>query len=485
MKIFDNTVFDTKTFWKALFAFLAIMALQMVSRGEAYAVLVLFAFGAVFAQRATSIVFWLLVSETLIIGNAFFMPKGFFFFFAQRLLLLVAGLFALVQISRGRTNPMLSPFRGMMPYIVYMALVACMGWNPLISYLKIFLFSVVYLAYYCLTGLVAKSHSLNVRQIRGVILAIVSVLVFGSLALIPFPAISQLSAEEYEQAIRSGREVVSLFKGMTNQSQALGPTMAFIFTFVFVDLVVNIRKMNALYLAVLIVAPYLLYLSSSRAGMLTLLMGILVASFCVMKMRGIGMRWRGKVKAALFGIGVLMFIAVIALPGLRESVIKFAMKYDRSGEFSSEGAMATRQGLIDRQLETFKKSPLFGNGFQVSEALQHRKVRTWMNLLSAPVEKGVWITAVLEEGGVCGFVLLVGFYIALGLTLLNRGAYTGLTMLCALLTSNMGEFTMFSMSGLGGFLWLLVFVGIMMDAARQRQDTAPRMPPHPFYRPLP
>ena len=43
-------------------------------------------------------------------------------------------------------------------------------------------------------------------------------------------------------------------------------------------------------------------------------------------------------------------------------------------------------------------------------------------------------------------------------------------MLGAFWTSNMAEFTMFSMSGGGGFLWIFVFVGIAFDAARQRQD---------------
>ena len=478
MKVFDSAVFDKKTFWKSLFAILAVVALQMATKGEAYAGLTLFALFAVFNRRATQTVFWLLVSMLLIVGNGYFMPKGKSLIYAQRLLFFGIALFTFLQVMRQRQNPMLSPFRGMVFYILYMAIVSCLGWNPAISYLKLFLFSFVYLAYYCVTNLVLTRARFDIRQLRSVVLAVAVFLVVGSLAVIPFPSIGQLTGEDYEIALMSGVELKSLFKGMTNHSQMLGPVMAFVFTFLFADLLVNVRKMNALYLVLLLASPYLVYTTSSRTGMATVLMGVLVPSFCLMKMKGVGARWRGKARGVLFGLFVLAAVAVVAVPRLRESVARFAMKYQKAetgkSSFSVDKMMSSRQGLIDRQMENFWKSPVIGNGFQVSEALRSHKVKTWRDLLSASVEKGVWITAVLEEGGVCGFAVLVLFYAYLGLTLLNRGAYTGLSLLCAFWTSNMAEFTMFSMSGGGGFLWIFVFVGIVFDVARQRQDAAMR-----------
>ncbi len=479
MKVFDSAVFDKKTFWKSLFAILAVVALQMASKGEAYMGLTLFAFFAVFTRRATQMIFWLLVSMLLIVGNGYFMPKGQTLIVAQRVLFFGLSLFTLLQVMRQRQNPMLSPFRGMVFYILYMAFVSCLGWNPAISYLKLFLFSFIYLAYYCVTNMMVTSVRFDVRQLRSVVLAVSAFLVFGSLAVIPFPSIGQLTGEDYEIALMSGVELKSLFKGMTSHSQMLGPVMAFIFTFLFVDLLVNVRKANLLYLVMLLASPGLVYSTSSRTGMATVIMGVLVPCFCLMKMKGVGARWRGKAKSVLFGLFALMAVAVVAVPSLRESVARFAVKYQKSetgkGTFSVDKMMSSRQGLIDRQMENFRRSPVIGNGFQVSEALRSHKMRTWRDFLGASVEKGVWVTAVLEEGGVCGFAILVLFYAYLGLSLLKRGAYTCLSLFCAFLTSNMAEFTMFSMSGCGGFLWIFVFVGIVFDVARQRQDAATKM----------
>lgn len=135
-----------------------------------------------------------------------------------------------------------------------------------------------------------------------------------------------------------------------------------------------------------------------------------------------------------------------------------------------EYAMGTRQFLIDAQIYNFKKSPYIGNGFQVSEEMAYTKTTSFKDLISAPIEKGVWVTAVLEEGGVIGFTILVLFFLGAILTMLRRGAYTGVTVLSALVVSNLAEFTMFSMSAMGGLFWALVFIGAAMDTARIKQD---------------
>jgi len=132
--------------------------------------------------------------------------------------------------------------------------------------------------------------------------------------------------------------------------------------------------------------------------------------------------------------------------------------------------MSTRQFLIDEQMMHFRQSPMVGNGFQVSADMAYFKSTSWLSYLSAPIEKGVWVTAVLEEGGVIGLTILVFFFLSAGLALLRRGAYTGLSIFCALLVSNMAEFTMFAMSAMGGYFWAMVFIGVAIDAARIRED---------------
>jgi hypothetical protein len=475
MKIFDNTVFDVKTYWRTVAVLLIMTLLQMASKGAAFAFLVPFALIAVLARRVEQIIFWLLASMILIVGNSYFLPKGLVFYVAQRILFAVTGFVMFVRVTSRPQSPVVSPLLGMFWYVVFMLFASFGGWNPTISLLKIFLFSVVYIAYYGVANMAGQSPRFDAHKVRGIVLAISSYLAFGSIALIPFPAISQLTGEEYLAVVQSGKETVSLFKGITMHSQTLGPVIATTFAFLFADLVVNVRKMNALYLALLPSCLYLVYLTSSRTGMAAALMGVVMSGFCVLRMKGIGLRWRGKVKGFFFLLVTLATLAVVVSPRVRNAIARYALKYTDSSttaaDFTVEGAMATRQGLIDSQLESFKRSPLTGNGFQVSVAHSMLRHPTWKDLLSAPIEKGVWVTAILEEGGLLGFLIFVSFIVVAGLKMLNRGAFTGLTVFCAMLVSNMAEFTIFSMSAMGGYTWALVFVGTAMDAARIRHDS--------------
>ena len=76
------------------------------------------------------------------------------------------------------------------------------------------------------------------------------------------------------------------------------------------------------------------------------------------------------------------------------------------------------------------------------------------------------ITAVLEEGGIFGFLLFCGFLLIAFPLLLSRQAYLGTCALFVFLISNLGEFTFFSTSANGGLLWAVTFVGLTLDAQR-------------------
>ena len=91
-------------------------------------------------------------------------------------------------------------------------------------------------------------------------------------------------------------------------------------------------------------------------------------------------------------------------------------------------------------------------------------------VLSAPIEKGVWVTAVLEEGGVVGWIIFVVFLVASITTSIKRKAYIGASCLFVFMVSNMGEFSFFSMSYLGGFCWAMVFVGLALDMRKMTDE---------------
>ena len=147
---------------------------------------------------------------------------------------------------------------------------------------------------------------------------------------------------------------------------------------------------------------------------------------------------------------------------------------------------------MDSAMANFEESPAIGNGFQVSAQMADMDIRSWKQLLSAPIEKGVWITAVLEEGGIFGLLLFCGFLLIAFPLLLSRQAYLGVCALFVFIISNLGEFTFFSASGNGGLLWAVTFVGLTLDAqrvARLRYQNAmgfrAGQPPQSFTYPTP
>lgn len=125
---------------------------------------------------------------------------------------------------------------------------------------------------------------------------------------------------------------------------------------------------------------------------------------------------------------------------------------------------------MDSAMDNFAESPMIGNGFQVIKGMEAMDIQSWGQLMSAPVEKGVWVTAILEEGGLIGMILFVVFLVVSFYGLLSRRAFIGACALFVLLVSNFGEFTIFSMSSTGGVGWAAVFTGLALDAARLRQE---------------
>jgi O-antigen ligase len=414
-----------------------------------------------------------MLSIALMMGNNQIMPKGPFFYVGQRFLFLVIGLSAVVSIAARRLCPQVTPILLIVPYILYAIIPSMQGWNPIISMLKIALFSVVFMAYFGLSNMVANEERTDMTKFRSVFLAFAVFYIFGSMVLLPFPAYGQLTGEEYEEAILNGQQVVSLFKGISMHSQALGPVVATINLLLVADTLFALKRGNKLYATLILCGFFLIYKSSSRAGMAAFIAGVVFMAWEAIQARGIGSRWKGKITSFFMVMFVVGLMGVVAVPAFRDGVARFALKYNpdaKVGDVTLEAMAATRQSLIDESLFYWRQKPIIGNGFQVSYEMQFRDTDRWTSLLSAPIEKGVWVTAILEEGGVVGMILIVMFIVVAGFILLRRKAYIGLGMLFTLFVSNMAEFTMFSMSAMGGFIWALIFIGSAFDALRIRDE---------------
>lgn len=480
--MFNSATYDKKFLITALIG-LGLLALAMKATGGAGFVLI-FPFILVgFGKNKTEVLLWCVLATTVLtMTNANIAPKDQIFSFANRGLYALVGGVMVLQMVGQRASIYFAPMLGILGYIAYMALVSAFGWVPIISYLKLTLFIIVFFALYSVGNACAARYTVSPEKLRSVFLSFAVFLILGSVALIPFPAISTLNA--YRFFLEHGHAPEgSLFTGMTIHSQALGPIVSIFSTFLLADMLFSLKRADKLYLLLLLCCPILLYKTGSRTAMGTYVAGTLFVAFLFMQARGVGTQWKNKALSALTLLGMIGGIAFMATPQLRQSAVNFIYKV-RVGDVAEEHQtfdtmISSRQGLIDTAIESFKESPFIGNGFQVTKQLKNQERSSWKHYLTAPIEKGVWVTAVLEEGGIFGMILFVIFLLTTFGKLLARHAVVGASIFFVMVISNLGEFTFFSMSGMGGIFWAMTFMGLAVDAHRQRQSWA-APPPAPI-----
>lgn len=480
-------LYDKKFIYKCLAGFVAMMIAMKSTGGAAFiAIFAIFIAGAS-KRDAVTLLYGLSMSMAMLVGNSYLMPKGSIFGLAQRSSMLLLSLMLVAQVFGQRKDRSLTCFSLMFLYLIYMLAVSFVGWCPMISLLKLILFTSVFLAFIGVAVTVANSRKNLTIKVRSMFLCVAIFFLVGSVFLIPFPGISQLTGEAYMEALKSGADLTSLFTGMTYHSQSLGPVVAAIGVALFADLLFSIKRPDKLYIALLLCVPILLWKTSSRTAMGTFIVGVLFCTQMFLSARGIKSRWKGKVTSALLMIAIFLSFMVLVLPSAREKAMGFIMKYKgsqvTSKEMNMEDLLVTRQGRWDEGIANWKRSPVIGNGFQVSESMIGMNVG--FTTLSAPVEKSVWISAILEEGGVFGLSIFLIFMVTCIIVLKSTKCYVGLTCFVSMMTINFGEFTMFSMSGIGGFVWAMVFIGVMIDIRRRKDEAGLRAPPRMYgYTPM-
>ena len=477
MSLFSNDIYDLKSLRKYLIILFAFTGLSYVSKGYVFALLPVMVLIALFKGLLVDLLFWVMVLSFTGVANPFLFPKTPITFVIARLSLFgVAGML-MMRVAGRRNAIIVAPFAGIFIYIGWSALVSLQGFEPIVSYLKIMLFIPIYLALYGVANEITASTRVNAKVVRSAILAMIVYIVFASLALWPFPGISQLSARTIEDVAKVAQMVAeghSLFMGITNQSQALGPMLGVMLTILFGDLLFAVKRWDPIYVGTLFVGMFLLVKTSSRTAMGTLIAGVAMMTWLFMNARVVGMRWRTKVLSGMFLAGIVGLVVVLFVPSVRNRVFGFALKVNANtndisaADISFNNVTASRQGLMDESMRNFRNKPLTGNGFQVSEAMLYQKREGFMDYMSAPIEKGVWPTAVLEEGGVPGLIFFGGFLLVCFCLLVKRHAYIGAGALWVFTVVNLGEFNFFSMSYTGGFEWAFVFAAVILDGQRMK-----------------
>ena len=364
------------------------------------------------------------------------------------------------------------PLGGLFVFLAVAALSSAQGWFPLISYLKILNFSVF------VSGIYIGTRNLHHRPsdivlLRATFIALSCIMVFGSLATLPFPAMAYITSLSYyirEGGIAYAETIfanedsvrIALFAGITCHAQFLAPLLVCVNAWVICDMMLVEKGFHKLHVALLFLCPLLIYMTRSRVGFFGYVASIIFIYLFIIPR----ISTTSHVRKRLAGGVWFMLIAVIMVMVFSEvrfqTLSRWLRKTDAvevDGRSLTEAITSSRQGGIELCMNEFRRSPLLGSGFQVMG--QHRELYAQgaISLFSAPIEKGLLPLMVLGETGIVGFLVFFSFLVSFVFGCLNKKYYATLTMFGCLLATNMGEATFFSPSGGGGILWMVTVVG--------------------------
>lgn len=397
--------------------------------------------------------------------------------------------FALILATKRQGGRHRIPLGMLFPYIVVAFFSSMFGYFPLVSHLKILNFLLFIIGIYLGTQNINRRTE-DTMEIRHMILAIILLLTYGSLLTLPFPSIAYFTSlhnimleqgTSYSDSFFSEVLGMNLFTGVSSHSQTLGPTLACASGWLLCDMWFVKKRLAPFHLALLAPIPFLCYMTRSRIALFVLIISLTTTTlFCMPKAKV-----PQKTKIAFYMLSILsaMFIIVFAamLEIKSKSFTKWVRKTDDvSDERSlSEAITYSRQGAIYLNLRDFKRNPMFGSGFQVSDDMRQRYAEGKVSLFSASIEKGILPLMVLGETGIIGAgaftIFLFSFY-----GVCRRKHYRAMATLFTLfLATNMAEASFFAPSGIGGVLWTLTVVGGFVIDMQQFVET-PVPPCQPF-----
>ena len=355
-------------------------------------------------------------------------------------------------------------------YLVIALISSFQGYFPLISYFKIINFSAFILGIYVGTQNIDQNPE-DVFTVRAGFLAIACLLVWGSLATLPFPTVAYFTSvrsailadglDAAEEALASA-EGAGLFTGITAHSQFLGPALACLGGWIACDMLFVEKRIRLLHALLLAPIPFMIAMTRSRIGILTFCMLIVfLATYCMPRIN-ILRKYRHWINSLLLSFVVVFISIAVVAEVQRGSISRLVRKTKDVSEDDRtlmQALTGSRQGKIAECLNDFRTNPLWGMGFQVIEDHRKNYQQGKITLFSASIEKGILPIMVLGETGIIGSVAFVLFLFMFFHDASLKGYTATITLFLALLVTNMAEATFFSPSGGGGFLWMVTVCG--------------------------
>ncbi len=415
--------------------------------------------------------------------NPLIMPRYHHFSAIARLSTL-AMTCALILTGDNRDGRNQIPLGTIYPFLLMAALSSIEGYCPVISYLKIVNFFIFITGIYIGTKNIHKCPE-ALYLLKCAFLAIIVLLVYGSLATLPFPSvayytslrhvIAEFGLDYADDYFTDASGMNGLFTGITVHSQFLGPTIACCFAWLLCDMIIVERRFSPLHLALLLPIPLIAYMTRSRLALLVLAFSVVFIMFyCLPNVRVVS-KMRARFSNAMLFVVIIMLVAAVVVEVRGGTISKWLRKTnDVAGDTRSLSAAVTdsRQGKIAECLSDFHQNTLFGKGFQVDRTTKSRFESGQVSIFSATIEKGLLPLMVLGETGILGAMAFVVFLVVFFVTSHARHYTATLTLFSVYLSTNLAEATFFAPAGGGGVQWILMVVGgfvIDMNREAERQ----------------
>ena len=481
-------MFDNSLYIRVARLTLIVLATLLLCRlTNGYAIIAIASIGTFYALRGKagiSLFIYLLLPMIALI-NPLLLPRPPMVAIVSRLtsLALVTGLI-LGGAKRKGTEQL--PLEHIFTYLIIALISSVQGYFPLISYFKLLNFTAFILGLYIGTRNVNQNKE-DIAFMRTGFLSIACIVVWGSLATLPFPAIAYFTsarstiAEEGIQAatIMLDERGGGLFSGITVHSQFLGPCLTCIGGWVACDMLFVEKRLRLLHLLLLTPIPIMIAMTRSRIGILTFCLLVLVlAVYCLPRIQ-IQEQDRQRIRTILFSFIVFFILILVVMEVRRGTVSRLLRKTNDLSEDSrslSEALTNSRLGKLHECLHDFHSNPLWGKGFQVIAEHPLLYQQGQISLFSAPIEKGILPVMVLGETGIFGMIPFLFFLFMFYKDASRKGYTATLTLFSVLLGTNMAEATFFSPSGGGGVFWMFtVCGGFLIDMSLK--TTKKEMPP--------
>ena len=241
----------------------------------------------------------------------------------------------------------------------------------------------------------------------------------------------------------------------------------------------------AMYFAVLF-GWVTLFLSGTRTAVLAGVLSFAAAGgYAIFRRRellAVAMRGpAGRIRIAIAFLSIAMLLGTTG--AWMASLGGFVYKYGSDGtQGGVEQLTATRAPLIAMQWRNFQNSPWTGIGFGIPTditSLVGTSTSATLGLGAPAAEKGVIVTAVLEETGFVGGVLFVALLVALAAPVFARASLGMMALFASALLVNLGEVAFFAPGFAGNFIWFYLALAAVSESARSPiagAEVPPRAP---------